>query len=187
MSAPQGPRARRAARLLVFALVACAFGGRALADGAAAPPPPGCTAPECRQFDFWIGEWNVENPDGTIAGTNRIESILGGCVLLENWSGSRGGHGKSFNAWSQDDSLWHQTWVDDRGHRLDLAGTFKEGRMTLLGLSGTKDGPRVVNRITWRKIDADRVEQHWEISPDGVSNWQTAFLGLYKRMKEGTR
>ncbi len=38
---------------------------------AAAPPKPfDCTAPEYRQFDFWVGEWDVRltNPPAPAAG-----------------------------------------------------------------------------------------------------------------------
>src|SRR5262245_23301808 len=31
-----------------------------------------CGAPENRQFDFWIGDWQVHKPDGSFAGMNRI-------------------------------------------------------------------------------------------------------------------
>jgi len=38
-----------------------------LAAGAAhaAAPPPDCSGAEYRQFDFWIGEFEVRSPDGS--------------------------------------------------------------------------------------------------------------------------
>jgi hypothetical protein len=39
---------------------------------AAARPRP-CTAPLHRQFDFWVGAWDVIGANGQFAGTNRIE------------------------------------------------------------------------------------------------------------------
>ena len=50
-------------------------------------PAKSCTKAEFRQFDFWLGDWEVTLPDGKVAGTNKIESILGGCVLQESWAG----------------------------------------------------------------------------------------------------
>jgi tetratricopeptide (TPR) repeat protein len=39
-----------------------------------------------RQFDFWIGEWDVVTAEGANpAGTSKIELILGDCVIQENW------------------------------------------------------------------------------------------------------
>src|SRR5262245_30372918 len=43
--------------------------------------------PHAREFDFWLGEWEVRNPKGRVVGHSRIEAILGGCVILEDWSG----------------------------------------------------------------------------------------------------
>src|SRR5688572_2681043 len=49
--------------------------------------------PEAKQFDFWIGEWDVTpfqappGPNAPVLGTNRIEPILEHCVLMENWLG----------------------------------------------------------------------------------------------------
>ena len=55
---------------------------------APAPPPKPCTGPESRQFDFWVGDWDLKvrarsAPDkdewGTANATQKIEAILGGC------------------------------------------------------------------------------------------------------------
>lgn len=34
----------------------------------------GCTATEYREFDFWLGEWEVYAASGTLAGGNSIRS-----------------------------------------------------------------------------------------------------------------
>jgi hypothetical protein len=48
-----------------------------------------------RQFDFWIGEWNVVSTNGgAVAGNSKIELILGSCVIQENWTGGLGHAGK---------------------------------------------------------------------------------------------
>jgi tetratricopeptide (TPR) repeat protein len=41
---------------------------------------------EARQFDFWIGEWDVKSTTGQAAGRSSIEIILGDCVIFENWT-----------------------------------------------------------------------------------------------------
>ena len=51
-----------------------------------------CNEPERRQFDFWLGAWQVDGAQGP-AGHNRIESIEDGCALLEHWRGATGGSG----------------------------------------------------------------------------------------------
>ena len=158
-----------------------------LAGAAAAQQPqrPDCSAAEHRQFDFWVGEWDVTTPGGQAAGTNRITRILKNCVLLEEWSGAGGGSGRSFNAWSRADGRWHQTWVDDAGTLLQLSGGLRDGRMILEGESKGRNGAIVKNRITWSVIagDGNRVRQLWENSTDGGSTWTTAFDGTYTRKR----
>ena len=95
------------------------------AQGSPPRPPRRCAAPEFHQFDFWIGDWEVQNPDGSKAGSNRIEPILGGCALQENWSGAGGGSGKSYNMYDRRRKVWHQTWVDAQGNMLQLDGSFR--------------------------------------------------------------
>jgi hypothetical protein len=50
-----------------------------------------CRGPEHRQFDFWIGTWEVRSGDGTLQGHNEIRSVAGGCGLLERWRGAAAG------------------------------------------------------------------------------------------------
>ncbi|MEP6848971.1 MAG: tetratricopeptide repeat protein, partial [Acidobacteriota bacterium] len=66
---------------------------------------------EFRQFDFWIGDWDVKTPQGLPAGSSRVQLILGKCIIFENWSGGGGTNGKSFNIFDTNDNKWHQTWV----------------------------------------------------------------------------
>lgn len=148
---------------------------------AQAPPPPGpaCAAAEFRQFDFWIGEWDVRRPDGSRAGENRIEPILGGCVLRESWTGVRGLHGTSYNIYDATRHRWHQTWVDDQGTLLVLEGAFAGGRMSLEGVSTDSTGRQQRQRITWQQTAPGRVRQLWESSSDGGATWAVAFDGRY--------
>src|SRR5689334_20132368 len=63
----------------------------ATTPAAQAPSARPCGAAEYRQFDFWIGEWDVFDRDGSKAGHNRVESIEGGCGVQENWTSIGGG------------------------------------------------------------------------------------------------
>ena len=135
-----------------------------------------CSAPEHRQFDFWIGEWRVTLPDGKHAGDNRIEKILDGCALHESWQGASGGRGFSYNAYDRDRKVWHQTWVDKQANLLLLEGGLKNGAMVLSGTQG-----KTLNRITWTPNKDGSVRQLWETSADQGKTWQIAFDGLYRR------
>ena len=144
-----------------------------------APPP--CSGPEHRQFDFWVGDWDVTQPDGTPAGTNRIEIILGGCVLRESWtSATRSYAGRSFNVYGRD-GQWHQTWVDNGGLLLELVGGLKDGRMVMSQDMTQPDGTTVRHEISWEKLSTGQVKQHWRTSSDDGRSWTDAFVGIYTR------
>jgi hypothetical protein len=153
------------------------------ADRAAHP----CKAsPEYRQLDFWVGEWDVQ-VGGQRAGTSSVQRILGECVIFENWTGAGGVNGKSFNVYNAATKKWQQTWVDDRGSVLELAGSYSDGAMRF---SGETKGPKgkVLQRLTFFDLGNDRVRQLWEQSVDNGSSWAVTFDGMYvRRVGEGAR
>lgn len=167
-------------RLLPLLLGAAVVGIGPSAGAQAAPPPPGCPAAEHRQFDFWLGEWDVRVPNGSVAGTNRITRMLEGCALLEEWTG-RNSRGMSINFYDAGNRRWHQTWIDDRGQPLYLAGSFRDGAMVLEGVAPGNDGKPARQRITWTTVAPNVVRQHWEVSTDDGATWTTAFDGRYTR------
>jgi hypothetical protein len=151
----------------------------------ASPPPPGgsapCSGPEYRQFDFWIGEWDVTLPDGRTAGRNRIEAALDGCTLVEQWTGAGASRGTSLNAYDATTKRWHQTWVDNAGQVLRLDGGFGEGRMSMQGVAPGADGKPARQRISWTPLAGGRVRQLWESSADEGATWTVVFDGTYAR------
>ena len=90
-----------------------------------------CDASEHRQFDFWLGEWNVRTPDGKLAGVNSIKREYDGCVLHERYATQRGYSGESLNMYDAGRKVWHQTWVDTSGALLLLEGGLRGGSMVL--------------------------------------------------------
>jgi hypothetical protein len=155
-----------------------------VAPVSAAEPAPGCADARTRQFDFWIGQWRVTE-NGKLAGHNHIERVLGGCALIETWSGAKGGSGKSLNFFDRDDGLWHQTWIDGSGGALFLAGRFEDGAMRMEGERPGADGkPPTRHRITWTPLADGSVRQLWESTPAGKLEWTRQFDGLYVRAKD---
>lgn len=139
-------------------------------------------AAEHRQFDFWIGEWDVQ-ANGQQAGTNSVQRILDGCVLFENWVGARGGTGKSFNFYNAATRKWQQTWVDSTGSVLELAGEYQEGTLRFSGETRQTDGSKLLHRLTFFNLSPERVRQFWEQSADNGKTWTVAFDGMYVRKK----
>ena len=94
--------------------------------------PNRCTAdPVYRQFDFWVGEWEVIGMNGRKAGDSKIELILDSCIVLENWTSANGGYaGKSFNTYNANTKQWQQTWVDNKGGSTEyLEGAYQENKI----------------------------------------------------------
>ena len=143
-----------------------------------APPPP---PPEARQFDFWLGDWEVFGPDGKKQGENRIEQMAGGWGLLENWTGAGGYTGKSLNTWIPHKKRWQQYWIG-AGGALELSGGLNErGEMVLAGRSTGRDGKETLERIIWTPNPDGTVRQHWQQSTDAGTTWTTAFDGIYRK------
>lgn len=158
-----------------------------LVVGFAQVQPWNCGAPEFRQFDFWVGDWEVRDASGSVViGQNRIEKIHGGCALQENWVGAPGDTGTSLNTYYPPEKKWHQVWVSNNGAFLRIAGEFKDGKMVLVGESvRPRAATKVLNRVTWSLVgnNPDRVRQFWEVSSDNGTTWQVDFDGLYIRKK----
>lgn len=130
--------------------------------------------PHARELDFWIGDWDVLNPAGQKVGQSKVESILGSCVVLENWTARVGHAGKSFNLWDGAHGEWRQTWVSDQGQLTEYHGRFEGGAMRYLA----KDGASWT-RMTFTPGKDGSVRQYMESSADAGKTWQPSFDGKY--------
>jgi hypothetical protein len=144
------------------------------------PSPAPCSAPEHRQFDFWVGDWQVAKPDGKAAGTNHITREYGGCVLHEHYATPSGYTGESLNAYDGSRKVWHQTWVDSGGLLLTLEGGWDGKAMVMSGDAPGPDGVIRKQRITWTPNADGSVRQLWETA-DGKGAWTVAFDGRYTK------
>jgi hypothetical protein len=165
--------------LILASIIPAALGAQSSAAGAQSP----CSRPEHRQFDFWVGEWEVTTPNGRQAGTNRIRLVHSGCALQEEWTGARGSTGSSLNTFDATTGRWHQTWVGNDGLLLQLDGGMKDGSMELSGSTVGANGARTLHRIRWTPLGGQpaRVRQLWESSTDGGRTWSVVFDGTYTR------
>lgn len=144
------------------------------------PPPPACVDAAFRQFDFWLGNWKVKNPQGVQVGTSEITRVSEGCAVREQWLSARGKGGTSINYYDAADQQWHQDWVGGDGTILHLRGGLKDGVMILSGDTKGQKGP-IENKVSYTPLPDGKVKQEWLISDDGGKTWQTTFLGIYEK------
>jgi hypothetical protein len=137
---------------------------------------------EFRQFDFWIGDWDVKTPQGQPAGSSTVQLILGQCIIFENWSGGGGTNGKSFNIYDTNDQKWHQTWVDDKGTFTHYIGGLVNGEMVITA-ENVANGKTTLAKMTFSKLPDGDVRQHGENSTDEGKTWTTTFDLIYSRKK----
>lgn len=148
-------------------------------------PPLDCmqSAPH-RQFDFWLGEWEVRDGEGKLGGHNRITAVQKGCALEEQWRSVRGGSGQSLNYYDPGSGQWRQLWLDAGASIIDIAGGMEDGSMVLEGrIYYLASGSEKPFRGTWTPLADGRVRQFFQ-EQDSDGKWQTWFEGFYSRSEQ---
>ena len=156
------------------------------ASAPARAPTPCASVPERHRFDFWIGEWTVTGPSGSgPAGSSSIQSVSGGCALLENWSSANGGHGKSLNAYNPVVGQWQQYWIGQDGNPTEFRESSWVGSSIVFRahVPATGNSPATEMRLTFTPVDSNTVRQLGESSTDGGATWKTTYDLLYRRKR----
>ena len=145
--------------------------------------PPSCEELDVhRQWDFWVGSWDVVVNDSTRApaGSNTITSHHNGCMLYEQWESVAGGSGSSVNFYDGARGVWRQVWVA-AAYVIEIEGGLDDdGAMVLEGEIRT-----FVSRTTspfrgiWTPLDDGIVNQRFELQNTETGEWSVWFDGLY--------
>lgn len=167
--------------ILILAILLLSLGASSGASAQQGASP--CSSTQHRQFDFWVGDWEVTNAAGHRAGINRIQRVLNGCVLQESWSGTGGLRGHSLSAWDSGELKWRQTWVDNTGTVLLISGGLVNNEMVMEGERRLADGSKTLERVTWTPRPDGTVRQLWQSSANQGMRWTTVFDGIYKRAR----
>lgn len=134
-----------------------------------------------RDFDFWVGTWEVRLEDGTLVGQNTISRRDGGCTILETWSGAGGSSGTSLNYYQPSRDQWRQIWTGSNGTLIDISGGLIDGVMQLEGTIEYVAQNRIeAFRGTWTRLEDGRVRQLFQEFNIGTNSWQTWFDGYYR-------
>ena len=150
---------------------------------------PFCRAAAYRQFDFWLGQWDITE-DGGPAGSNIVEPILGGCAIRENYVDPWGtSSGTSLNSYDADTKQWRQTWVSDYGTEYRMAGGLDAtGTMVLLGQRiNAANGRLLLDTWKWTPIDGNNVLQTGRVTVPATGVDNQFFNGEYHRVPSVTQ
>ena len=152
--------------LAIAALIAASGPAAAQAPAAAATPAP-CADPAYRQFDFWVGRWDV-SPTGRdqVVAQSLIERVYNGCGVRENWMPRNHQDGGSLNLYLPYEKAWRQTWT---GRAMVLTGDWPGA-----------DGRPNLTRMTFTPNADGSVRQAGESSSDGGRTWKPSFDFTYR-------
>jgi len=147
------------------------------------PPAKPCSVPECAQFDFWLGAWDLTYNDSVHA-TNIVTKELDGCVIQENFKDPNTKlDGKSWSVYSTRLKKWQQTWVDNQGGYIVLTGGMEGDSMILHTQPFTSPkGTVVQNKMLYYNITANSFDWSWESSQDAGKTWKVSWKIHYKKI-----
>jgi hypothetical protein len=143
---------------------------------------PSCTDSDYRQFDFWVGDWDVFDiaQPATRVAHARVELILDGCVVHEIYEATDGHKGESLSIYDASRRTWHQSWVTNRGQLLTIEGQHRGDAMVLIGTDHLPDGRARAVRGVWRP-DKDGVRETASRSTDAGVSWTPWFDLVFRR------
>ncbi len=145
-----------------------------------------CEDVEFKQFDFWLGDWDVASAsDGIHQGSSHISKEMNGCVVWENWTTAGGAYfGKSYNTWNVNLKRWEQYWVDTSGGVMFFHGGMKENVMDYWTDDVSQStGGTLLRHLQFFNLGPDKVRQFSQGSSDGGKTWHTEYDLIYSRVQ----
>jgi tetratricopeptide (TPR) repeat protein len=133
-----------------------------------------------REFDFWVGEWDVFVQNQKV-GTSNVKVLQQGCIIEENWA-TPAQTAQSFNFYNPVTKKWHQSYMDSNGGNWMMDGEYKDGALRYEGFIYSPQGRTPVH-MTFYNLGPDKVRQTAETSTDGGKTWTQGWDGLYVRRK----
>ncbi len=146
-----------------------------------------CNAkPHSHDFDFWIGEWNVyKSGSNNLVGRSIVQSISGGCAILENWTSTKASEGKSINYYNPGTGKWEQDWIGSAGGpQRYYNGEYKNGAMHFTYETTNAKGAKVSGNFIFYNIDKDTVRQYQDIINDDGKTITVSYDFTYVRKKQ---
>lgn len=139
-----------------------------------------------RQFDFWMGEWDVnlriKNDSGVwndqVQSTARIYRLLDGKAILELWNENKVGtgiKGYSLRYFHEEKNKW-ELWLNWPGRNTSgtnsLEGSFRHGRGEFFSQFPKNDSVTITQRYTFCDISPTSLRWDNAFSEDGGKTWR---------------
>jgi ketosteroid isomerase-like protein len=115
----------------------------------------------------------------------RVDRILDGCVLREDYQDTAGHKGQSFSIYDAGLRQWHQSWVTNRGQLLLLDGGVQGDEVVLSATEHLVDGKSKLIRGTWKSV-AGGVRETAVTSTDDGKTWKPWFDLMFRPHAAGT-
>ena len=141
-------------------------------------------------YDFWIGEWELswtDKENNTVKGYNKIERVLSGQIIQENFStlekiDSLRFVGKSWTAYNPVSKTWKQTWVDNSGAYLDFTGFIEGDKKGFKRSFLNPKGKKIYQRMIFFRIEDDSFIWEWQNSKD-EKDWKLLWKIHYRKIQ----
>lgn len=151
-------------------------------------PQPAAQGDTLRWFDFWVGDWDLMwyvKDSIKLYGENRIEKILGGTTIQENFAGltrnTKGYEGKSLSIYNSNTKQWQQTWVDNQNTYILFVGGREEESYFFENQRPLPNGKTIAERMVFHHIKPDAFTWDWKSSTDGGKTWAINWQIFYTR------
>lgn len=147
-----------------------------------AAPPPACEPAEHKQFDFWVGSWDVYRSDtNQHVAKSLIGKLYGGCAVRENWMPLNGfGAGGSLNSYRPEEKRWRQVYTGAGNGWAEYVGGMEGGAMVIVGTQIILNGSKTPASITYKRGEGGVVYQIGDQSSDGGKTWKLSYHFTYR-------
>ncbi len=146
---------------------------------------------EARQFDFWLGQWDVnlrikrdgEWPEASVSARAEIYPILHGKAVLELWNSDpiKGLSLRYFDTAQDKWLLWLNWPGQNRSGSNGLSGTFRHGRGDFYSERPTQDGGTLISRYSFNDITPTSLRWDDSFSDDGGETWRHGWRMEFSR------
>jgi polyisoprenoid-binding protein YceI len=133
-----------------------------------------CDAGRAREFDFWVGTWDISTPNfPDRRPVNTVTKV--GCEVHEHFVGPFGNRsdyeGRSTARYVPALGKWQQQYIDNNNAAISYYNGGFEGDRFVLYLGDASGRSYGRSRLVWEQITAHSLKWHVELSADAGKTW----------------